>query len=101
MQHPCLGVPAPAQPPFDVEHAAEIAEHHGIGAAGRDVLAFAFGDVRRDVTVLDRKRAAESAALFAFIHLAQFRALDLRQQRARLLFDAEFAQPSAGIMVSY
>jgi hypothetical protein len=34
MQHLRLLVAAPAQPSFDIEHAAEIAEHHGIGAAG-------------------------------------------------------------------
>ena len=93
MQYLRLHIPAPAQPSFDIEHAAEIAEHHGLGTAGCDVLAFAFGDMRGDVAILDRESAAESAALLAFVHLTQFRTFDLRQQCARLLFDAEFTQP--------
>jgi len=91
MQHLRLLIASAPQPPFDVEHAAQVAEHHGIGAGSGNVVAFAFGNVRGDLAVLQRKRAAETAALLAFVHLAQFDARHLRQQCARLLFHAEFA----------
>ena len=73
MQHLRLHIATPAQPAFDVEHAAEVAEHDSIGAAGGNVFAFAFGDVRGDVAVLDGEGAAEAAALFTLIHLARNR----------------------------
>ncbi len=67
MQHLRLRITAAAQPAFDVQHAAGVAEHHGIGATDPNVFAFAFGNKRRNATELDSKGTAESAALFTFI----------------------------------
>ena len=99
MQYLRLLIAPATQPSFDIEHTTQITENHGISAAGGDVLAFAFSDMRRDLAELQRERATETAALFALVHLAQFGTLDLRQQCAGLLLDAEFAQARAGIVI--
>ena len=87
MQHLRLLIASATQPPFDIEHAAQITEHHGIRATGGDVLAFALSDMRGDLAELQRECTTETAALLAFIHLTQLHAFDLRQQGARLLLD--------------
>ncbi len=87
------------QTPFDVEHAAKIAEHDGFGAARLDVLALAIGDRRRHLAELDRERAAESAALLAIGHLLQLYARQRAQQASRLHFHAELTQPGAAVVV--
>src|SRR6186997_2880616 len=71
VQHLRLVVAPPAQPAFDVQHAAEVAEHHGVGAGGRDVAALVVGETRRNLAELDRERAAEAAAVFAFGHFPE------------------------------
>ena len=53
VQHLRRGIATPAQPPFDIQHAAQIAEHHCLHVTRRDVGTLALGDMRRNVAVLD------------------------------------------------
>src|SRR5688572_5775105 len=99
VQHLRGGVAAPAQAAFDVEHAAEIAEHDRVCRRRRDAIAFHVDDAGRDVTELDRERAAEAAARFGLVHFAQRESVDLRQQFPRLALDAELTQTGARIVV--
>src|SRR5512140_2729015 len=71
VQHLRLGVAAAAQAPLDVQHAAEVAEHDRVGAAGLDVLALVVGEVTGDLAEFDRERAAEPAAGLALGHLPE------------------------------
>lgn len=83
---------------YDIQHAAEVAQHHRVGAAIVDIRAFLVHDGRRDVAVLDRKGAAKAAALAAVLHLGDLDA-GLAQQFARLLLHPQLAQAAAGIVV--
>src|SRR5690349_109982 len=65
VQHAGRRVSGTPQTAFDVEHAAKIAQHHRPRAARTDICAFLVDDRRRNVAVLDRERAAESAAMLA------------------------------------
>ena len=64
VQHLGLAVTQPAEPAFDVQHAAEIAEHHGVGAARRDVPALVVRETRRDLAELDRRTCRRSRSTF-------------------------------------
>src|SRR5512132_4455185 len=98
VQH-ARSIAAAAKPTLDVQHAAEIAEHHRLGAAVHDVLALVVRKARRDLAELDGKRTAKAAAHLAFGHLGKPHAGKLREQRTRLLFHAHFAQTRTRIMV--
>ncbi len=100
VEHLRLRVAAAAQPALDVQHAAEIAQHHRVRAARGDVRALALGDVSGNLAELHRERAAETAAGFRLLHFLQLEARHFRQQRARLRLHAQFAQPGAGIVIS-
>src|SRR6185436_12643167 len=52
MQHLRLCIPAPPPPALDVQHAPEVAEHHGVGAGVFDMLAFVVGEPRGDLAEL-------------------------------------------------
>src|SRR5208283_1342310 len=95
VQHQGLGVATAAQPPLDVEHAAEIAKHHRIGPAGGNLLTLVVRKPGRDLAELDRERATEAAAVFALGHLGELQAPDPREQRSGLLLDAHLAQAGA------
>ena len=56
---------------------------------------------RRDVAELDRKGAAETTAGLAILHFAQLHPGQLRQQRPRLRFHAELAQPRAAVVIGH
>src|SRR2546428_13869637 len=88
VQHPRLHVAAPAQPALDIEHAAQIAEHDGIGAAGGNMLSLVIGKARRYFAKLDGERVAESAASLALGQLDQLKARFARVQRPRLAYDS-------------
>ena len=77
----------------------EIAEHDGIGAAGRNVLAFVVGKPRRYFAKFDGERTAKSAASLALGHLDELQAPYAREQRPRLALDAHLAQARAGIVL--
>src|SRR2546428_6512122 len=97
VQHPRLHVAAPAQPALDIEHAAQIAEHDGIGAAGGNMLALVIGKPRRYFAKLAGERAAESAASLALGHLDEFQARYAREQGPRRAFDSHLAVARAVI----
>src|SRR6266702_3631824 len=96
VQHARRRIARAPQAPFDIQHAAEVAQHDGLRAARLNIGALLVADRRRDIAELPRKRTPEAAAMLAVLHLRHGDA-SLREQRARLLLDAQLAQPGAGV----
>ena len=94
-------VAATAQPSFDIEHAAEVAQDDGIGTAVGDVAALVVGHARRYVAELDREGSTKAAARLAIGHFGELHAGHLLEQRARLLLDAHLAQPGAAVVIGH
>src|SRR5581483_12054265 len=92
VQYPGPQVATPAQPPLDVQHAAEIPQHQRVGAGPVDVRAFEVGDTRGNVAELDREGATEAAALLRLLHLLDLQPGDLFEQCARLDLHAHLTQ---------
>src|SRR5712691_2026953 len=88
VQHLRLRVASPPQPPFDVEHATQVAENHGVGARLRDELALVVRKPGRDLAVLERERSAETTAGLALGELVELDAAHLAQERTRLMLHA-------------
>src|SRR6185312_6830572 len=99
VQHARRAVAAATQPALDVEHAADVPQHHRVGAAADDVTALVVGEARRDFAELDRERAAEAAAGLALRHLLEREPGDAGEQHARLRLHAHFAESRAAIVV--
>src|SRR6476469_6461809 len=94
MQHArCIA--AAAQPPFDVQHATQVAQDDRFRAAGDDVRALVVGEPRRDLAELEGERAAEAAARLALGHFGKPDALHFREQGTRLRLDPHFTQARA------
>ena len=62
---------------------------------------FALGHFRGDVAVLDRERAAETAAGLALLHLDELEASHLGEELPRLRLHAQLAQARARIVVGH
>ena len=82
-----------------IQQAAEIAGKQQVGLRRSDVVDLLLHHGVRDVGILDRERATEAAADLAVFHLDERQALDRREQRPRLVLDAEFAQARATVVI--
>src|SRR5262249_35237910 len=99
MQHLGIGITAAPQPPFDAKHAANVAQHDGIGSRVDDICALLIGDACRYVAELDREGATEPAALFGIAHLPECEARDFGRKRRWLKLHPELTQPGAAVVV--
>src|ERR1700674_5519493 len=99
MEHLGPGIPAPPQPPFDVEHAAQVAEHYGVGAGAGDVGTLLVGDPGRDLAELDGEGATEPATLVRRSHFPEGEPGYLRQQLTRLRLHPQLAQSGTGVVI--
>src|SRR6187399_2325384 len=99
MQDQRLVVSHAPQLAFYIENAAQVAEYDRSGAALVHALALRLRHGRGDFAELDRERAAKAAAGFGVFHLLELDAWHLRQQRTRLLLDAELTQARTRVVV--
>ena len=88
----------PAEQSLLVHQAAQIVGHNVIRAGLDGGGAFDLAHRGRDGRELRGKRAAEAAAGLGLGHFDELQIADPGEQRARLLFDAEFAQAVAAVV---
>ena len=87
------------EPPGHVHQAAEVAGEQRSGPGARHGGSLVLDHGGRDVGIFDAERAAEAAAHLRVRHFGEREALHLRQQGARLVLHAEFAQPRAAVVI--
>ncbi len=75
----------------DRDHRARAGAHDGVDLGARHGAG--------DFVELDGERAAESAALFGDVHLAQLEAAHVPEQAARAVLDVELAQRVAAVVI--
>ena len=93
-----MGEPARDERSLNLHQATGIERNHGSRAGALDGLDLGARHGAGKLGELHRKGAAEAAALLGRQHFAQFQAAHVRQQAARRVLHAEFAQGVAAIV---
>lgn len=92
------GLVLTAEHALDLHEAAGIVGNHNVGSGLEEGLAFDVAHGFGDVGEFDREGSSEAAAAFGFAHFNEFEALDVFEEFAGLVLDAEFAQAVAAIV---
>ena len=93
------GSPARESAPWSCIRQLESTETTADRAGAQDRIDFGARHAARDLGEFDGKRSAESAALIRRIHFTKFEPAHVRQQTARTVFDLQFPQGVAAIVI--
>ena len=83
----------------EMHQATDVAACHRFRTAGKDGIDLAVGHGQGNVGILEAEGPAETAAGVGIVHLYQFKAVNLSEELARLVADAQNPREMAGFMV--
>ena len=101
VQHARRGIAGAAQTPFDIEHAAEVAEHDGVPARSSRIFAHFSSTIAVEMSPYFTANVPPKPQQCSQPFISVTATPDLREQRARLRLHAEFAQARAGIVIRH
>ena len=88
-----------AQSAFNIQHTAQVAQHHSLCTGRLYLLALVGTNCAGNLAILQGERATKTASLPTVFHFKNFYATHFANQGAGLILHTQLAQPTARIMI--